>query len=247
MTAGKNDDAASTREDAFLAGLIPQAAEHLAEQHAGDFDSAVGRARFLTWLVRHTEEPSNPAGAKVYARRHRTRREAGPGLSTYAGGSPALGTVRRMAVYLGLVEDDHRHRYAYDQYAYDSYEEYEDDDQADTLDEATEDEVRTGQHSEQVPQTVGLTRIMTLHPRTYNEARIIGEHFREGTPVIMNLTEMVDSDAKRLVDFAAGLIFGLRGSIERVTHKVFLLSPANVEVTAEDKARIAERGFFNQS
>ena len=68
-----------------------------------------------------------------------------------------------------------------------------------------------------------------------------------GQPVIMNLTEMVDSDAKRLVDFAAGLIFGLHGSIERVTNKVFLLSPANVEVTAEDKARMAERGFFNQS
>ncbi|HTU07649.1 MAG TPA: cell division protein SepF, partial [Trebonia sp.] len=87
----------------------------------------------------------------------------------------------------------------------------------------------------------------TLHPRTYNEARTIGEHFREGTPVIMNLTEMVDSDARRLVDFAAGLIFGLRGSIDKVTNKVFLLSPANIEVTAEDKARIAERGFFNQS
>ena len=97
------------------------------------------------------------------------------------------------------------------------------------------------------PQQVELARITTLHPRTYNEARTIGEHFREGTPVIMNLTEMVDSDARRLVDFAAGLIFGLRGSIDKVTNKVFLLSPANVEVTAEDKARIAERGFFNQS
>ena len=90
-------------------------------------------------------------------------------------------------------------------------------------------------------------RITTLHPRTYNEARTIGEHFRDGTPVIMNLTEMSDSDAKRLVDFAAGLVFGLRGSIERVTQRVFLLSPANVDVTAEDKARIAEGGFFNQS
>ena len=90
-------------------------------------------------------------------------------------------------------------------------------------------------------------RITTLHPRTYNEARTIGEHFREGTPVIMNLTEMDDQDAKRLVDFAAGLIFGLRGGMERVTQKVFLLSPANVDVTAEDKARIAEGGFFNQS
>jgi cell division inhibitor SepF len=90
-------------------------------------------------------------------------------------------------------------------------------------------------------------RITTLHPRTYNEARAIGERFREGMPVIMNLTEMDDADAKRLVDFAAGLSFGLRGSIERVTAKVFLLSPQDVDVTAEDKARIREGGFFNQS
>jgi cell division inhibitor SepF len=90
-------------------------------------------------------------------------------------------------------------------------------------------------------------QITTLHPTTYNEARTIGEHFRDSVPVIMNLTEMDESDAKRLVDFAAGLAFGLRGTIERVTNRVFLLSPANVQVTAEDKARIAEGGFFNQS
>jgi cell division inhibitor SepF len=90
-------------------------------------------------------------------------------------------------------------------------------------------------------------RITTLHPTTYNEARTIGEHFRDSVPVIMNLTEMDEADAKRLVDFAAGLAFGLRGSIERVTNRVFLLSPANVDVTAEDKAKIAEGGFFNQS
>ncbi|HKR67836.1 MAG TPA: cell division protein SepF [Streptosporangiaceae bacterium] len=163
--------------------------------------------------------------------------------------------MRKMAVYLGLVEDDHRY-----QDKYDSYGEYEDyDDQADRPEEAADEpDVRNGRDDyvgyqsadwriEHVSQTTDLARITTLHPRTYNEARTIGEHFREGTPVIMNLTEMVDSDAKRLVDFAAGLIFGLRGSIERVTNKVFLLSPANVEVTAEDKARIAERGFFNQS
>jgi cell division inhibitor SepF len=181
--------------------------------------------------------------------------------------------MRKMAVYLGLVEDDQRYQ--------DSYEEYEEyDDQAvgpdrpeppDTANAHVTPHVgpphvgpphvgpphvgrdeyvgyqSTDWRVEHVPQTTDLARITTLHPRTYNEARTIGEHFREGTPVIMNLTEMVDSDAKRLVDFAAGLIFGLRGSIERVTNKVFLLSPANVEVTAEDKARIAERGFFNQS
>jgi cell division inhibitor SepF len=89
-------------------------------------------------------------------------------------------------------------------------------------------------------------QITALHPRTYNEARTIGEQFRQSTPVIMNLSEMDDADAKRLVDFAAGLTFGLHGRLERVTAKVFLLSPHNVTVTAQDKARI-ENGFFNQS
>jgi cell division inhibitor SepF len=97
------------------------------------------------------------------------------------------------------------------------------------------------------PRTADVSRIITVHPRTYNEARTIGEHYRDGVPVIMNLTEMEDVDAKRLVDFAAGLIFGLRGTIERVTSKVFLLSPHNVTVTAEDKERIAAGSFFNQS
>ncbi len=90
-------------------------------------------------------------------------------------------------------------------------------------------------------------RITTLHPRNYNEARTIGERFREGMPVIMNLSEMDDADAKRLVDFAAGLSFGLRGSIERVTAKVFLISPQDVAVTAEDKAKIREGGFSDKS
>jgi cell division inhibitor SepF len=89
-------------------------------------------------------------------------------------------------------------------------------------------------------------RITTLHPRSFNEARTIGEHYREGTPVIINLTDMEDADARRLVDFAAGLAFALRGDIDRVTNKVFLLSPPNVDVTAEDKRRIAEGGFFAQ-
>jgi cell division inhibitor SepF len=90
-------------------------------------------------------------------------------------------------------------------------------------------------------------RITTLHPRTYNEARRIGEDFRDGKPVIMNLSDMSDADAKRLVDFAAGLSFGLRGSIERVTARVFLLSPQDVDVTAEDRERIREGGFTDGS
>ncbi|MGY0002775.1 cell division protein SepF [Micromonospora sp. I033] len=98
-----------------------------------------------------------------------------------------------------------------------------------------------------VPEDEQRYQITTLHPTTYREARTIGEHFRDGVPVIINLTEMDEADARRLVDFAAGLAFGLRGTIERVTNRVFLLSPANVQVTAEDKAKIAEGGFFSLS
>lgn len=179
------------------------------------------------------------------------------------GGHEMAGAMRKMAVYLGLVEDDrYDHRYADEYDEFDDFDEGVEDQRERDAGTPLDEEVRgdavtdtggylgTGERrggTTATASTADLARITTLHPRTYNEARTIGEHFREGTPVIMNLTEMVDSDAKRLVDFAAGLIFGLHGSIERVTNKVFLLSPANVEVTAEDKARIAERGFFNQS
>jgi cell division inhibitor SepF len=100
------------------------------------------------------------------------------------------------------------------------------------------------------PRTVAaasaLSRIETVTPRAYNDARTVGEHFREGVPVIMNLSEITDSEAKRLVDFAAGLVFSAHGSINRVTAKVFLLSPAGIEVTDEDRQRIAAGGFYDQ-
>lgn len=89
-------------------------------------------------------------------------------------------------------------------------------------------------------------KITTLHPRSYNDARRIGEEYRSGSPVIMNLTDLEDVDAKRIVDFAAGLVFGLRGSIERVTNKVFLLSPANVDVTEEARAQLAQVGLVKR-
>ncbi|PXY24945.1 cell division protein SepF [Prauserella sp. PE36] len=89
-----------------------------------------------------------------------------------------------------------------------------------------------------------LSRITTLHPKSYHEAREIGEAYRDGAPVIINLTQMENADAKRLVDFAAGLAFALRGSMDKVTNKVFLLSPPDVDVTAEDRRRIAEGGLF---
>lgn len=94
-----------------------------------------------------------------------------------------------------------------------------------------------------------LSRITTLHPRNYNDARAIGEQFRAGVPVVMDVTEMDDADAKRLVDFAAGLTFGLRGRIEKVTRGVFLLSPEGVAVTLDNPggAGPVEGGFYNQS
>ena len=174
--------------------------------------------------------------------------------------------MRKMGVYLGLLEDTER----YDDDYYDEYDEQparrdardarglRDEARLERVDRLARAESRPApvadlterrrpQPAAQASTVAELSRITTLHPRSYNDARTIGENFREGVPVIMNLSEMDDADAKRLVDFAAGLIFGVRGSIERVTNKVFLLSPPNVTVAAEDKQRIREDGFFNQS
>ena len=162
------------------------------------------------------------------------------------------GAMRKVGVYLGLLEDT-------DRYEDDYYDETETPAPSGASPSRPVSAVRDdrpapvaslSERRRPVPVAASaseLSRITTLHPRNYNEARTIGEHFRDGTPVIMNLSEMDDSDAKRLVDFSAGLVFASRGSIERVTSKVFLLSPPNVHVAAEDKQRIAEGGFFNQS
>ncbi|MEO5608250.1 MAG: cell division protein SepF [Ornithinibacter sp.] len=154
------------------------------------------------------------------------------------------GALRKTMVYLGLAEDQGR----YDDEFYDGY----DGEQHETPEPRGADVTHlptrhTVAEVVRSPEASGVSRITTIHPRTYNEAKTIGENFRDGIPVIMNLTDMSDSDAKRLVDFAAGLVFGLRGSIERVTSKVFLLSPETVEVNAEEGPAIAGRTVFNQS
>ena len=143
-----------------------------------------------------------------------------------------------MAKYLGLVDTEELH-----------------DESIDSVDRPTEvirRPVEVSRPVSQVSQThvvemPAMNKIVTLHPRNYNEAKTVGEHYRSGVPVIMNLTDMNDVDAKRLVDFGAGLVFGLHGTIERVTAKVFLLSPANVIVSMEEKSAAAEASFFNQS
>ena len=148
--------------------------------------------------------------------------------------------IKRGAAWLGLVTD---HRY-------DERGELIEDELAETVDsqlgEYTASVTPLTSRRAATSEPADLSRIVTVHPKTFNDAKTIGESFRDGFPVIMNLTDMEDYDAKRLVDFAAGLIFGLRGTFEKVTNKVFLLSPNEVTVTAEDRERIAG-GFYNQS
>jgi cell division inhibitor SepF len=91
-----------------------------------------------------------------------------------------------------------------------------------------------------------MAAIHRAEPKRFNEARDIGERFREGIPVIMSLQGTDDAIARRLVDFASGLVFGLSGKIEMVASRVYLLTPANMEVSAEERERLVEGGFFNQ-
>ncbi len=189
------------------------------------------------------------------------------------------GAMRKMAVYLGLVEDHADEAYdEHDEYeraarnsresrsqarGYDErYDERQDDRYSsrsvrpipDTravrtirADAPAPSRPTSAPLADRRPAMPDLTRIETVHPRSYNDARRIGEDYRDGVPVIMNLSELDDQDAKRIIDFAAGLVFGMRGSIERITNKVFLLSPVNVDVGDEARAQVAQDGFFNQS
>lgn len=99
-----------------------------------------------------------------------------------------------------------------------------------------------GGHSQPVSRGVHVT-----NPTTFNEVEEVGERFRQEVPVIMNLQGASEAVAKRLLDFASGLIYGLDGRIERVGDRVFLLTPRGVDVSTEERARLSERGFFNQA
>ncbi|QDO88324.1 DUF552 domain-containing protein [Ornithinimicrobium ciconiae] len=168
------------------------------------------------------------------------------------------GALRKTMEYLGLAETDER----YEDYDYD---EPEGTPERESPRAAEPERARTAEVTQLPQRTVApeqkrtpvarvvreaevepMNRITTIHPRTYNEAKNIGEAFRGGIPVIMNLSDMDDADAKRIVDFAAGLAFGLRGSIERVTNKVFLLSPSHIEVDGSEPAA-PKQTLFNQS
>lgn len=148
-----------------------------------------------------------------------------------------MGSVRKASAWLGLVDDNDDERY---------YNGYDDDagEPADTGDAwVTDPRVQV---ASEAAEEQGR-RIGTVTPDGFRDARGIGEMFRDGVPVIMNLTSMEPGDAKRVVDFAAGLTFGLRGSIERVANRVFLLTPADTRIVNGEAASRPSDGFFNQS
>ncbi|WP_024355702.1 cell division protein SepF [Leucobacter chironomi] len=94
------------------------------------------------------------------------------------------------------------------------------------------------------PAQQPMNEILTVHPTEYKDAKVIAENFREGLPVIINLSRMNEADAKRLIDFTSGLTMGLHGRIERVTSKVFLLSPEHIEVGSDDSRQNDSGSFF---
>ncbi|MER8085501.1 MULTISPECIES: cell division protein SepF [unclassified Streptomyces] len=147
-----------------------------------------------------------------------------------------MGSVRKASAWLGLVEDN-------DERYYDD-EEYAGGAQTGTG-QAWVTDPRVQVASEAAVETG--RRIATVTPDSFRDARGIGELFRDGVPVIVNLTTMDPTDAKRVVDFAAGLTFGLRGSIERVATRVFLLTPADTRVVNGEAVGRPADGFFNQS
>lgn len=145
-----------------------------------------------------------------------------------------MGSVRKASAWLGLVDDNDDERY-YD----DDYAEGQEHGDAWVTDPRVQVAADTAEEKGR--------RIGTVTPDSFRDARVIGELFRDGVPVIMNLTNMEPADAKRVVDFAAGLIFGLRGSIDRVSNRVFLLTPAHTEIVSGDAEDRRKDGFFNQS
>ncbi len=110
----------------------------------------------------------------------------------------------------------------------------------------TVDDVRTERVSQRA-YPVSHTTVHYTAPMTFNEVEEVGDRFRNGIPVIMNLAGASESVAKRVLDFASGLIYGLDGRIERVGDRVFLLTPRGVEFSTEERRKLSERGFFNQA
>jgi cell division inhibitor SepF len=147
--------------------------------------------------------------------------------------------LRKVAEYLGLVDGD---GYV------EEYNHYEQEAAAPVAERPNLQAV-TPENARQVAQpvpTIDPYRIVSIQPTTFNDARRIGEEFRSGSPVILNLSELDYADQVRVVDFSAGLVHGLQGSLEKVAKEVFLLSPANIDVSLAARAQLRDEPFFNQ-
>lgn len=166
------------------------------------------------------------------------------------------GMWRKTMKYLGLVEEDD-----FDDMEPGSRTEMEgsrfarphpvQNDEVSAVRTMRRDELGAAEHGEAIVRTIPQSRrsggaIHRAEPKRFNEARELGERFNEGVPVIMNLQGTDDAIARRLVDFASGLVFAHDGKIEPVANRVYLLTPANVEVSAEERERLREGGFYNQ-
>jgi cell division inhibitor SepF len=172
-------------------------------------------------------------------------------------------TWHRALMYFGLAQDD---RYADEEYGDDIEPEAELEERyrtreqvrrvaprrRDEIDEIFADEPASGTQT-RVLRSVGNgraeagVRVHLVVPKNFNDAQQIADKFKDSIPVILNL-QGADTDlSKRLIDFASGLTYALDGGMQRIADKVFLLTPRNVEVSAEERARLLEKGFFNQS
>jgi cell division inhibitor SepF len=158
------------------------------------------------------------------------------------------GIWRKTLVYLGLVEDEE-----YDEYGYEDLEAGEQSQApARSIRRVPEEEARAptsrrGAVVRAMP-TAPSQRFHLVQPGAFNDAQEVGDKFREGYSVLMNLQTVDPELSRRLVDFASGLAYGLGGSMQPVAEKVFLVTPAGVQVSAEERRRfLEERGFFNQA
>lgn len=148
---------------------------------------------------------------------------------------------RKTLSYFGLAEDED-----YEEEEEVEQENYDDQDKTVKRVQRTPDLSRVRKTAALRSVSSPQTRVHIFEPRNFNDAEQIANKFKADIPVILNLQQSDPELSKRLIDFVSGLTYGLNGGMQRVAEKVFLLTPSTVEVSAEEKRRLQEKGFFNQ-
>jgi cell division inhibitor SepF len=147
-----------------------------------------------------------------------------------------MGVWKKALVYLGLIEEDELEQEIA------AYQEPPQPESPVGIRKITREELSSVQPIRPAP----LSQVHVVEPRAYDDAKEVGDKMRGNIPVIMNLQGVEDDLFKRLTAFASGLAYGLNGRVQRLAPRVYLIVPANVEVSAEDRRRLAERGFFDE-